>query len=280
MKTVFGSLIACLLCFLLSCSSSPTKPVPYPKSTQTVIAKASQAGFSAHRYTTTPFVITAYERLHSSQHTTIHAYIEGDGNSWKTKYRLSNNPTPKQPLALRLAIKDPHPNVIYLARPCQYTPPDLNPACEGKYWSSHRYSEEVINSMNQTLNQIKEKAKNTHFVLVGFSGGASVATLVASRRQDIQSIITVAGDLDHHALTDHHGTTPLHGSLNPMHVTEQIKHIPQHHWAGKKDKIVPSWMPEHFVKKLNSPVAKAHVLKDATHHKGWEKHWHEILPHE
>jgi dienelactone hydrolase len=99
-------------------------------------------------------------------------------------------------MALRLALLDPHPNVIYLARACQYTPPELNPSCTDQYWSSHRYAAEVIKAMNDVLSQIKTKTKNTEFMLIGFSGGANVAALLASQRSDVRGLITVAGDLD------------------------------------------------------------------------------------
>ena len=270
-------LIILLSSFLLSCGTPP-KPYSLPKDTQKIVRTAESRGFSLHRYQGEPFLLTAYERLTPSNAEKVYVYIEGDGNSWKTKYRLSDNPTPKQPLALQLATLDPHSNVVYLARPCQYTPPTLNPSCTPEFWSSHRYAEEIIKTMDQTLDQIKAKQHNVEFTLVGFSGGASVAALLASRRNDISLLITVAGDLDHVILNKHHRTTPLNGSLNPYTLTEKLNHIPQHHWHGSKDKIVPKWMGTHFVRALkNPPCAKAHVLNGATHHDGWQDEWQHIL---
>ena len=51
----------------------------------------------------------------------VNIYIEGDGRAWLNKNRPSLDPTPKNSLALKLAEIDPAPNVIYLARPCQYS---------------------------------------------------------------------------------------------------------------------------------------------------------------
>lgn len=261
---------------LLSCSA-PTKNQP-PRSTLRVISTASQAGFYLQRYQTHSFLLSAYEHLPPSPGEVVHVYIEGDGNSWKTKYRLSDNPTPRQPLALKLAILDPHSHVVYISRPCQYTPHDLDPKCSPKYWSSHRYAPEVIQAMNEVLTQIKEKTKNTNFVLIGFSGGASVACLVAAQRQDVSGLITIAGDLNHETLNQYHQTSPLAGSLNPIVIAPQLKNLPQHHWNGTNDRIVPTWIAQDFAKKVNNPACvQVHTLKGVSHHKGWEKQWKEIV---
>ncbi|HRE30597.1 MAG TPA: hypothetical protein PLD88_01355, partial [Candidatus Berkiella sp.] len=85
------------------------------------------------------------------------------------------------------------------------------------------YAPEVIQAFQATLNQIKLKKKDTRFLLIGFSGGASVAALIASDRVDVVGLITVAGDLNHVALNHHHHTSPLTGSLNPMEITEKVE---------------------------------------------------------
>ena len=270
--------ILTIIFFIVSCTTSNQRN-PLPGSTQRVVNKAENSGFKLVIYKSSPFSLTTYEKsLPESQNPVVHVYIEGDGNSWKTKYQISNNPTPYQPLALRLALLDQHPDVIYLARPCQYTPMDLNPECSPKFWSSHRYSEEVIQAISNVLDKIKAKKHNSQFLLIGFSGGASVAALLAQQREDINGLITVAGDLNHEQLNQHHGTTPLKGSLNPIQKAHTLRNLPQEHWVGARDKIVPTWIAEQFVKKVNNPdCAKVHVVKNATHHKGWEERWEEVL---
>jgi alpha-beta hydrolase superfamily lysophospholipase len=135
----------------------------------------------------------------------------------------------------------------------------------------------VIASNNEVLNNIKLKTKNSKFVLIGFSGGASVATLLASQRDDIAGLITVAGDLNHEALNQYHHTTLMPESLNPTHVTHLLHQIPQQHWSGEKDNVVPSWVAEAFTQKVNAPHCKSYILKGASHHKGWEEKWIEII---
>jgi pimeloyl-ACP methyl ester carboxylesterase len=239
-----------------------------------VINTAQQHDFEATQYATRYFKLTAYQHLNAPQAPVIHVYIEGDGNSWKTRYQLSHNPTPRQPLALRLAIQDPHPNVIYLARPCQYTPHDQDPLCHAKFWSSHRYAPEVIASVNEVLDRYAGK----QFVLIGFSGGASVATLVAGQRQDVARLITVAGDLNHTLLNQYHQTTPLSGSLNPSDNIELVTKIPQCHWCGTHDRVVPCWTVEAFCKKANNPTGvQCKSVRKATHHDKWEQLWPTLL---
>ncbi len=264
-----------LILLLVGCQSTSPRLAPNTHRTTT---QAEQKGFSAKRYATKTFLLTTYEKMPRTPTATLHVYIEGDGNSWKTKYKLSDNPTPHQPLALKLALQDPHSHVVYLARPCQYTPLNMDSNCSAKFWSSHRYAPEVIASMNEVLDQLKEKSKNTHFVLIGFSGGASVATLIAAQRKDISGLITVAGDLNHETLNQYHKTTPLTGSLNPSNVAHLVKNLPQHHWNGTRDKIVPTWVALDFAKKVNNPACvQVTTLKGVSHHKGWEERWGEII---
>ena len=164
--------------------------------------------------------------------------------------------------------------MIYLARPCQYAGPSQHQPCDAKYWSSHRYAPQVIESYQAVLNQIKEKTGAKQFVLIGFSGGASIVTLIAAQRHDVKALITVAGDLNHEALTRHHHTTPLSDSLNPMSVAPRLKQLPQHHYAGKRDTIVPPFVAQGFAKAVNSPhCVHVTVLKGVGHHQGWEERW-------
>jgi len=123
----FFSYLHCRFLILTGCQSV---------STSQTLSQAEAAHFLQQRYTTSTFVLTAYERFQLDPKPSLHAihvYIEGDGNSWKNKYTLSDNPTPKQPIALQLALQDPHHQVIYLARPCQYTPLGLDPLCTPLY---------------------------------------------------------------------------------------------------------------------------------------------------
>lgn len=47
-------------------------------------------------------------------------YIEGDGYAFNARGKVTQDPTPRGTLVRELAFGDDSPNVIYLARPCQY----------------------------------------------------------------------------------------------------------------------------------------------------------------
>jgi len=231
---------------------------------------ASRAGFTQELVKANPFVITTYHRINNAgKEGTV--YIEGDGLAWLSRSRLSPNPTPKDPISLKLAAKDLSENVIYLARPCQYTPVDLNPICrDSEFWSGKRFSEEVVSSLNLTLNALKERNNVSGFHLVGYSGGGAVAVLIASRRTDVLSLSTIAGNLDPTAVNEYHNVTPLQGSLDPMDVAARLRNLPQHHFVGEDDKIVPPFISENFIEKMGkNSSAERTVMKGYTHKKGW-----------
>ncbi len=110
----------------------------------------ASAGLVKTLVTAKPFVLTAYHRI-AKPGEALTVYIEGDGQAWLSRSQLAADPTPTDPVALRLAAVDPSPNVVYLARPCHYTEPRLDPFCRPAYWSNKRFAEEVIAAMELQL---------------------------------------------------------------------------------------------------------------------------------
>lgn len=246
---------------------------------------AFQANFEKLWIDTPEFSFLTYQKINDTL-ADLHIYIEGDGRSYLPGNRVSDDPTPHQPLALKLALLDPHANVVYLARPCQYLPIGQNAACVPTVWTNLRFSEKIIHAMDQAVTQIKQgrktrqlKSKPLH--LIGFSGGACIAVLIAARRTDVASIRTVAGDLDHQRMTEYHHTLPLDAAcLNPKDSVSALCHLPQHHFTGAKDTVVPPFISEEFVlatQKINPRCVRRTVLKAATHHEGWEEAWPNLL---
>lgn len=220
------------------------------------------------------FRITAFTRLSDAQ-SPVTVYIEGDGMAWQTRSRPSSDPTPTQPLALRLAALDPSANVIYLARPCQYTKGDS--ACRVAYWTDRRFSEEVVASLNTAIDLINRSGSGPVH-LVGYSGGGAVAALIAARRGDVASLRTVAGNLDHHALNRHHKVSAMTGSLNARDVARSLAALPQEHFVGTKDKVVPPFIAQAFVDALGSTrCARVITITGATHSSGWIEAWPKAL---
>jgi dienelactone hydrolase len=209
----------------------------------------------------------------------LHVYIEGDGYAWVTRHRVSGDPTPRRPVALELAAEDPSPNVVYLARPCQYTPVEMDPACEEAYWTGKRFSEEVIGSMDQALDKFVRDARSPGIHLTGYSGGGAVAALVAARRQDVKSLRTVAGNLDPKGLNEYHEVSPLdRNSLDPLEVAGKLSAIPQHHFTGSEDPVIPAFIAERFAEKSKGSNC-VHIIKvsDADHVNGWKEAWPRLL---
>ncbi|MBF0357590.1 MAG: alpha/beta hydrolase [Magnetococcales bacterium] len=205
-------------------------------------------------------------------------YIEGDGMAWINRYTLSKDPTPRNPLALKLANLDPSPNVAYMGRPCQYVEKFSRRNCKSAYWSKMRFSEEVIESTNQGIDQLKKLARANAINLVGYSGGGAVAVLVAARRDDVVGIRTVAGNLDHVAFTKHHRVTDLAGSLNPLDVAKRVKKISQFHFVGGRDKIVPDSIVSGFIRaEGRGACVKKKSVASMKHADDWDEVWPRLM---
>lgn len=226
-----------------------------------------------------PFALTAFERVHKNN-SEASLYIEGDGLAWLSRTEVSLDPTPKNPVALHLAAMDKSQNVIYLARPCQYsklTNPSDGP-CADKYWTSHRYGDVVLASYNSAMNEIKRRYGITQFHLTGFSGGGAIASLLAAQRSDVASLRTVAGNLDHVAHSDYHGVSRLNGSLNAVDVAEKLRSMPQRHFIGGQDTIVPPAVFYSYRDAIgDTPCLHYTLIQQANHQQGWANKWPELL---
>jgi hypothetical protein len=219
------------------------------------------------------FWITTYQKI-TDKYKPYVFYIEGDGAAFSGKYRISENPTPKKRMFIQLASIDTRPNVVYIGRPCQYTPVELNPKCSPQYWTHKRLSDDSVQAMNDVVNKINS---NGQFSLVGFSGGGGIAVLIAARNYMTKDILTIGANLDHVTFTSYHNVPPMIGSLNPIDYAKQIKHIPQIHISGGKDTVVPPFIGDKFVQESSSRCVKQKIFKDISHHHGWNKVWEYIL---
>lgn len=265
-------LILMVVCFLAG-GCATTSPERISRASKI----ASETGFEKETVKTPPFVLTAYSRL-TAPGKPIHIYIEGDGYAWVTRNRISGDPTPREPMVLSLAAEDPAPNVVYLARPCQYTPPAQNPQCREFYWTNGRFSEEVVRSMDQAVSYFIQKAGASGADLIGYSGGAAIAVLVTARRTDILSLRTVAGNLDPGLVNDYHGVSPLEGSLDPLAVAGRTASVPQIHFVGGDDETIPLEVVGSFLKQMGDEHCfRMKTVPDVSHKDGWIEAWPELL---
>jgi len=238
---------------------------------------AKKSGFSLERIKSGQFLLTTFKKEITNEKNLV-VYIEGDGFAWKRKNIQSIDPTPKDPVALKLAVRDPRNSILYIARPCQYLSQHEIKECHPKYWSTHRYAEEVIRSINSVIDSEILNTKINSISLVGYSGGGTVAALIAARRNDVTSLTTVAANLDHVQWTTMHDITPLSGSLNAADYAIKIEHIAQLHLIGAKDKLVPRSITEAYKAKANNPEKiKIKTIPDFNHQCCWEQHWQTLL---
>lgn len=195
-------------------------------------------------------------------------YIEGDGYAFDVRGRATSDPTPRGTLMRELAFGDDSPNVVYLARPCQYVKSGV---CAQRHWTTARFAPEVVNA---SFAAIKTIAGDNPVVLVGFSGGAQVAGLTASAKPglNVKKVITIAGNLDHLAWTQHHNLPPLNESMNLESYRRQFVLVPQRHYAGSDDEVMPPSLIRAFV----DGTAPVIVVDGASHNSGWEKIYPEI----
>ena len=127
----------------------------------------------------------------------------------------------------------------------------------------------VAEIINDEYAAVKQIAGDNPVVLIGFSGGAQIAGLIASAKPglNVKKIITIAGNLNHLAWTQYHNLPPLTESLNLESYRKQFAKIPQIHYVGEKDDVIPPILAYDFIR---NPTLIIEV-KDAEHNSGWEK---------
>ena len=203
-------------------------------------------------------------------------YIEGDGLAWERRDRRSSDPTPVNPIAMKLAAADPASAVAYLARPCQYTGGDAARNCRSDLWTTERYGEESVSAMNEALDKLKENAGASRLALVGYSGGGTIAALLAARRTDVAWIKSVASPLDTDAFATFHKVTPLSGSLNPANSAARLKDLPQIHYVGQKDDVVPAAINRRFLARMGETSCAELVTIAGMDHARWDEVWRSL----
>ena len=263
---------ALLTIILAGCRSIPSPDVRIAEADRL----AGQQGWRASVIATGKFSLVAYLPGTIAPSPSLTIYIEGDGLAWIGGVRPSQDPTPVDPLALRLALAQPVGNAAYLARPCQYSG-RLDPACAEYYWIEGRFSREVVAATDIAIDALKQRFGATRLTLVGYSGGGAIAALVAARRPDVAMLITVAGNLDHDYWTSYHKVPPLTGSENPADQTAALRSIPQRHHVGGRDRIIPPELAWRFAGRF-PPDGQPQVIVegDFDHQCCWAENWPRI----
>jgi hypothetical protein len=239
-------------------------------------ALAQSAHLTRELVNTGRFVLTAFSRI-SSPEQPLRVYIEGDGVAWLTRTEPAVDPTPRRAIGLALAAEDPSPNVVYLARPCQFTPTAMNSRCGIPYWTSKRFSLEVIESMNDAVRQFAARTHGAPLELVGYSGGGAIAVIIAARRTDVTSIRTVCGNLDDEFVNRFHGVSSTDQSQNAIDSASRVANIPQIHFSGAQDRVIPPVVALRFIEAAGGRCARALTIPGLSHDGAWTGRWPALL---
>ena len=186
--------------------------------------------FTYAQISTDYYEIASWQKI-TDEVSPVHIYIEGDGYAFNEHGFPTDNPTPRGTTIRDLAMSDRSANVVYMARPCQFI---MSGNCEQSDWTSGRFSEKIINSMAQAVQQVSGKRD---IFLIGYSGGAMVSGLIIKSFPDlnVKKWITVAGVLNHSDWTEYFEDTPLAESLS----LGALPNIKQTHYVAEFDDVVP-----------------------------------------
>jgi dienelactone hydrolase len=235
---------------------------------------AKSSGFERKQLAGQPFahiVFEALERGDSSQR--LHIYIGGDGIPWERGRFPASDPTPRRALAMELMARDKAASV-YLGRPCYFGLAE-SVQCNFELWTSRRYSREVIDSMGAVIRAYQQQYRPTEIVLIGYSGGGTLATLLAPQIPGNRHILTVAANLDIDMWTRQFGHLPLQGSLNPVDLVDDLRPISQFHLMGGRDSTVPNNVTASYTDKLQPGNSRLYPNFD--HSCCWGDIWESIL---
>lgn len=222
------------------------------------------------------FRLLGFERAADAQpDRPLVVYLEGDGRAWVSPWRPASDPTPTDPTALRLAAADPGGPLLYLARPCQYL---ASAPCGVALWTDGRLSQRVVAAFQQALDDAKRRSGRKRIGLIGYSGGGALAALLAERRSDVAWLVTVAADLDLAAWTRLHKVDPLSGSLDPADAADRLTGVPQVHFVGAEDRVVPPGIVAGFLSRLPADApARLVTMPGFDHECCWVDAWPGLL---
>jgi len=224
------------------------------------------------------------KQIQSAEPIKLTVYIEGDGAAWRVRQVPPSDPTPQNPIAAYLALADSDKFVAYMGRPCMYLDSPQLQQCSSALWTDARFGKDALTISNGALDDLIEKFKKEASFdpsrrlllnLVGYSGGGVLAALLASQRSDVVCLTTLAAPLDIEVWAKLQRVAPLTQSLNPAYPDARLSQVPQMHWYGSKDRVVP---PQSLGRYRNwSPLLNQdqviQVLPNFNHRDYWVREW-------
>jgi pimeloyl-ACP methyl ester carboxylesterase len=232
--------------------------------------RASALGFERQGVTGSHFEHILYWKPGSERSdAALHVYIEGDGSPRRAMRYRPPDPTPSNLVMLELMALDPGPS-LYLGRPAQHGTP-----AEPWDWTVGRYSNDVADSMARALENWSRANGRREFVLIGHSGGGTLAMLLAERVENTLGVVTLAGNLDLEAWALHHDYQPLDGSEDPARRPPLDRDIFQLHLLAGRDQRVPIALVESSI--ARQPDPKTRRFPDFDHSCCWTTIWLDVV---
>lgn len=235
---------------------------------------AEELGLTRAVISTSGFNMVIYKNQLLYPSKRVHIYLDGDGSPWRRGGTVINeDPTPRQHLVLQLMALDSAPAVL-IGRPC-YHGLNRDVHCRPLLWTHERYSEKVVSAISESLEVLLKENNISQVVLIGYSGGGTLAQLLAERIRQTCAVLTLAGNLDIAAWTQLHGYASLKGSMNPAQRPSLPKHILQLHYAGSSDRNIPPFLVKNYIS--GKEWGEIRILAGVDHYNGWLAHWTDIL---
>jgi len=169
--------------------------------------------------------------------------------------------------------EDRAPSVL-LGRPC-YHGLGGEGRCSPADWTDRRYSKEVVASMVAAVEALAKRHHATSVTLIGYSGGGTLAMLIAGQVKQVHTVVTLAANLDVAAWARYHHYSALRGSLDPARLPPLRASVTQIHLLGGKDKNVPPAIAEPVISRQSN--AKRRLIPGADHACCWTKIWPAVL---
>lgn len=237
---------------------------------------AADGGFERRSFFSGAEQLRGYSRLRGTRSDMLTLYIEGDGAPWPWSDTPPPDPTPIRTRVLQMASAEPGSAVAYLARPCQFLPALELRRCPVELWSRERFSEPAVRQLDRAVQALKQEAGAKRLRLVGFSGGGTMAALLALMRDDVEVLITAAAPMNLSRWTKLHRVS---GIAPEFDLAERLRSerpgLLQIHLVGDNDAIVP---PSLF-HPSGAPGAKLRVVEipGFDHDCCWGTEWSRLL---
>lgn len=264
-----GILLLLSLVFVLGCTFAMGCTTPAER----LDRRAAEQGFTRHEVAGVGFVHALYQRGALADAARLHIYIAGDGTPRDAARYDPPDPTPTADPTFELMSLDPAPSIL-LGRPCQH----ITGACDPLHFTLGRYGEPVVASMAVALRSflVEQQARDSiELVLIGYSGGGTLATLLAARLPEAIALVTLGANLDTAAWVARHGYEPLIYSLNPAERPPLRESLVQLHLRGGLDTNVALGNARRWIDA--QPDAHLRTFERFDHGCCWTQIWPEVL---